>query len=284
MARTVGLLHPGEMGSVVGECLRAGGARVVWASGGRSDASHRRARAAGLEDVGRLATVVAASEVVISVCPPGSATDVARLVAAQRFRGLYVDANAVAPETARDVGRLVGAAGAELVDGGIIGPPPRGAGTTRLYLAGARAGEVADLFKGSALEAIVMPGDVGAASALKMAYAAWTKGSSALLIAVRALAIREGVDGALGAEWERSQPGLRARSESAVAANAKKAWRFVGEMEEIAATFGAAGLPPGFHEACAAIYGRLDRYKDAATAPTVAEAATALVGERHRPG
>ena len=97
-----------------------------------------------------------------------------------------------------------------------------------------------------------MPGDVGAASALKMAYAAWTKGSSALLIAVRALAIREGVDGALHAEWERSQPGLGARSESAVAGNARKAWRFVGEMEEIAATFAAAGLPAGFHEACAA--------------------------------
>ena len=79
-----------------------------------------------------------------------------------------------------------------------------------------------------------MPGDVGTASALKMAYAAWTKGSSALLIAVRALAIREGVDDALRAEWERSQPGLGARSESAVAGNARKAWRFVGEMEEIA--------------------------------------------------
>ena len=125
-----------------------------------------------------------------------------------------------------------------------------------------------------------MPGEVGAASAIKMAYAAWTKGSSALLIAVRALAIREGVDGALRAEWERSQPGLGARSESAVAGNAKKAWRFVGEMEEIAATFAAAGLPPGFHEACATVYGRLGRYKDAPTPPTVGEVAEALGAPR----
>jgi Domain of unknown function (DUF1932) len=101
---------------------------------------------------------------------------------------------------------------------------------------------------------------------------------------VRALAMREGVDGALRAEWERSQPGLGARSESAVAGNARKAWRFVGEMEEIAATFGAAGLPSGFHEACAAIYGRLDRYKDAPASPPVAEVAAALVAGRHRPG
>ena len=276
MATTVGLLHPGEMGSVVGACLRAGGIRVVWPSAGRSEASRRRARAADLEDLGTLAAVVTASDVILSVCPPGSVAAVARLVAAERFRGLYVDANAVAPGTARRVGQIVGAAGADLVDGGIIGPPPRDAGTTRLYLAGSRAGEIASLFKGGALEAVVMPGDVGTASALKMAYAAWTKGSSALLIAVRALAIHEGVDEALRGEWERSQPGLGARSESAVAGNAKKAWRFVGEMEEIAATFAAAGLPAGFHEACAAIYGRLDRYKDAPTAPSITEVADTL--------
>jgi 3-hydroxyisobutyrate dehydrogenase-like beta-hydroxyacid dehydrogenase len=275
MATTVGLLHPGEMGSVVGECVRRGGARVVWASAGRSEASRRRATAAGLEDLGSLAAVVAASDVVFSVCPPGSAVDVAGLVAAERFRGLYLDANAIAPETVRRVGEIVGARGAELVDGGIIGPPPREPGATRLYLAGSRAGDVASLCKGSAVEAIVMPGDIGTASALKMAYAAWTKGSSALLMAVRALAIREGVDGALRAEWERSQPGLGARSESAVAGNAKKAWRFVGEMEEIARTFAAAGLPAGFHEACAAIYERLGRYKDTPT-PPIAEVAAAL--------
>ena len=280
MATSVGLLHPGEMGSVVGTCLRAGGVRVVWPSAGRSEATRRRARAADLEDLGTLAAVVMASDVILSVCPPGSAADVARLVAAERFQGLYVDANAIAPGTARRVGQIVGAAGAELVDGGIIGPPPREAGTTRLYLAGSRAAEIADLFKGTALEAVVMSGDVASASALKMAYAAWTKGSSALLIAVRALAIREGVDGALRAEWERSQPGLGARSESAVAGNAKKAWRFVGEMEEIAATFAAAGLPAGFHEACAAVYGRLDRYKDAPAPPTLAEVAAALGAPR----
>jgi 3-hydroxyisobutyrate dehydrogenase-like beta-hydroxyacid dehydrogenase len=273
---TVGLLHPGEMGAVVGECLRASGARVVWPSAGRSEASHRRAQAAGLEDLGSLAAVVSVSDVVLSVCPPGSATEVARLVEAARFGGLYVDANAIAPGTAREVGAIVGAGGADFVDGGIIGPPPRGPGATRLYLAGARAGEVAGLFKGSALEAIVLPGAVGTASALKMAYAAWTKGSSALLLAVRALAIQEGVDDALRAEWELSQPGLAGRSETALAGNARKAWRFVGEMEEIAATFAAAGLPPGFHHACAALYDRLGPYKDAPETPPMAEAAAAL--------
>jgi 3-hydroxyisobutyrate dehydrogenase-like beta-hydroxyacid dehydrogenase len=268
----------------------------VWPSAGRSQATSRRAAAAGLEDLGSPAAVVQASHVILSVCPPGAAMDVARLVAAARFGGLFVDANAVAPATVRALGETVGAAGADLVDGGIIGPPPRKPGTTRLYLSGPRAGEVADLFKGSALETVLMPGDVGTASALKMAYAAWTKGSSALLLAVRALAIREGVDTALLAEWERSQPGLGARSEAAVAANAPKAWRFVGEMEEIARSFAAAGLPSGFHEACAAVYRRLDRYKDAPAAPPITEVADALGsratdpprsrtgGRRSRPG
>jgi 3-hydroxyisobutyrate dehydrogenase-like beta-hydroxyacid dehydrogenase len=236
-----------------------------------------------LEDLGAVAAVVAISDVVLSVCPPGSAADVARLVAGARFGGLYVDANAVAPATAREVGRIVGGAGAEFVDGGIIGPPPREPGTTRLYLAGPRAGEVAGLFKGGALDAIVLPGEVGTASALKMAYAAWTKGSSALLLAVRALAIREGVDDELGAEWEMSQPGLGARSEAALTGNARKAWRFVGEMEEIAATFAAAGLPAGFHEACAAVYARLGRYKDAPGTPAMTEAADALGGGEPSP-
>jgi 3-hydroxyisobutyrate dehydrogenase-like beta-hydroxyacid dehydrogenase len=283
MATTVGLLHPGEMGAVVGACLSAAGVRVVWASAGRSQATSRRAAAAGLEDLGSPASVVQASDVILSVCPPGAATDVARLVSAARFGGLYVDANAVAPATARAVGELVGATGADFVDGGIIGPPPRQAGTTRFYLSGPRAGEVAELFKGSALETVVMPGDIGAASALKMAYAAWTKGSSALLLAVRALAIREGIDQALRAEWERSQPGLAARSEAAVGANAPKAWRFVGEMEEIARTFAAAGLPAGFHEACAEVYKRLGRYKDATAVPPITEVADALGGRAADP-
>ena len=276
MPTTVGLLHPGEMGAEVGACLRATGARVVWASAGRSQATARRAAAAGLEDLGSPATVVKASDVILSVCPPGSALDVARLVAAAEFPGLYVDANAIAPATARAVGEIVGSSRADLVDGGIIGPPPRKAGTTRLYLAGARAGDVADLFKGTALEAIVMPGEAGVASALKMAYAAWTKGSNALLLAVRALGIREGVDAALRAEWARSQPGLEARSEAAVAATAPKAWRFVGEMEEIAQAFEAAGLPPGFHAACAQLYERLRAYKDAPETPPIADVAAAL--------
>lgn len=268
---TIGLLHPGDMGSVVGACAVAGGSRVLWASEGRSVGTRDRAAAAGLEDAGRLAAVVAGSDVVVSVCPPHAALDLARAAVALRFSGLFVDANAVSPATAREIGAVVEAGGAVFVDGGLIGPPPRAAGTTRLYLSGREAKRAAALFDGTRLETIAMSDAPGAASALKMAYAAYTKGVSALLMGVRALAAAEGVDDALLAEWHRSQPDLPKRSEAAARDNARKAWRFVGEMEEITATFEAAGLPGDFHEAAAEIYRRLAIYKDATMPPSMAE-------------
>jgi 3-hydroxyisobutyrate dehydrogenase-like beta-hydroxyacid dehydrogenase len=197
-------------------------------------------------------------------------------VAGLGFHGTYVDANAIAPDTTRAVGRLVEAAGATFVDGGIIGPPPRRPGVSRLYLSGARAAAVAALFRGSLLEAIALDGPIGAASALKVAYAGWNKGSQALLLAVRALAMQEGVDEALLAEWARSRPDLPRRSADAVTDNARKAWRFVGEMEEIAATFGAAGLPAEFHQAAAEVYRRMSGWKDTPAPPAIAEVAKAL--------
>ena len=273
---TIGILHPGEMGSAVGAAARSGGARVVWASAGRGPATRKRAEADGLEDVGTLARLARESEIILSVCPPANAPDVAREVAAIRFGGTFVDGNAIAPATTRAVGEIVSAGGARFVDGGIIGPPPRKAGEARLYLSGQGAIAVAAIFKGSLLEAIVLDGPIGAASALKMAYGGWNKGQQALLLAIRALAAHEGVDDALIAEWKRSMPDVPARSERAVSANIKKAWRFVGEMEENAATFAAAGLPTGFHDAAGEIYRRLAGWKDTATPPSMAEVAKTL--------
>lgn len=281
---TVGLLHPGEMGSVVGECARAGGTRVLWVSEGRSAESRGRAEGAGLEDAGTLSVLVGESSVILSVCPPHAALEVARAVAALGFSGVYADANAVSPATTREIGEIVGRSGATFVDGGIVGPPPETGGTTRLYLSGNRAATVASLFKRSPLEAVVLEGPVGAASAVKMAYASYTKGVSALLMAIRTLAISEGVDDALLGEWKRSHPELPARSESAVRGSARKAWRFSGEMEEIARTFAGAGLPDGFHRAAAEIYARLAGYKDAAEPPSVAEVADTLRKRETRSG
>jgi len=201
--------------------------------------------------------------------------DLARAVAACGFGGVYVDANAVSAETTREVGRVVEAAGASYVDGGIIGPPPIPGASVRLYLCGSRAGEIAPLFEGCIMQAIALEGPVGAASALKVCYAAWNKGATALLAGIRALAEQEGVDAALLAEWKISLPDIPKRSEM-VTVSARKAWRWIAEMEEIAANFEAAGLPAGFHLAAADIYRRLEGFKDAAKPPTLAEVTAAL--------
>jgi 3-hydroxyisobutyrate dehydrogenase-like beta-hydroxyacid dehydrogenase len=274
---TVGLLHPGEMGAAVGAAVLASGARVLWASEGRSAATRDRGREVGLGDAGTLEAVVRASRVILSVVPPHGAVDLARAVAALGYRGLYVDANAVAPATAREIGRVVEAAGARFVDGGIIGPATRGKrGVTRVYLSGPGATEVAALFGAGPLEAIVLDGPPGAASAVKTAYAGWNKGGQALLAAIRAFAIAEGVDAALLAEWKISRPDLPAASERAIHDNARKAWRFVGEMDEIARALAAVGLPAAFHEAAREIFARLAEHKDTTTPPAMEDAVRLL--------
>jgi 3-hydroxyisobutyrate dehydrogenase-like beta-hydroxyacid dehydrogenase len=186
----VGLLHPGEMGAAVGAALRERGETVLWASAGRSAATAGRAKQAGFEDAGSVEDLCAHSEILLSICPPHAAIEVAR--AARGFAGVYVDANAIAPQTAAAI-----AATFDYVDGGIIGPPPERPGTTRLYLSGAHADAVAQLFAGSVLDARVID---GSASALKMVYAAWTKGSAALLLAIDAAARELGVAEDLHAE------------------------------------------------------------------------------------
>ena len=273
--KTIAVLHPGEMGAALGAGLVARGHRVVWASAGRSAATRKRADACGLEDMATLARAVQAADIVFSVCPPHAALEQARAVAACGFGGVYIDANAVSAETTRAVGRTVEAAGASYVDAGIIGPPPIPGASVRLYVCGSRAGEIAPLFEGCIMQAIALDGPVGAASALKVCYAAWNKGATAMLAAIRALAEQEGVDAALLAEWKISLPDIPKRSE-AVSASARKAWRWIAEMEEIAASFEAAGLPAGFHLAAADIYRRLAGFKDAAKPPALAEVTAAL--------
>jgi 3-hydroxyisobutyrate dehydrogenase-like beta-hydroxyacid dehydrogenase len=214
-------------------------------------------------DAGTVERVAAESEVVLSVCPPHAASDVARAVTRCGFRGLYADANAIAPATARAVAAIVEPGGGRFVDGGIIGPPPRAAGTTRLFLSGPAAKELAGLFEGTPLQVILLAGSPEAASAVKMAYAAWSKGSTALLLSARAAARAYGVEDALAGEWQRSAPELAGRLESGARAAGAKGWRWVGEMEEIATTLEAAGLPSGFHLAAAEIFRRFPRRADA---------------------
>jgi len=280
----MGLLHPGEMGAAVGRCLTGAGYEVLWASEGRGAQTAARARAAGLTDAGTPAEVAERADIIFSICPPHAALDVAWAV--QGFSGLFVDANAISPATAREVALMVEEGGATYVDGGIIGmppppSPPAGAGSsTRLYLSGAEAQTVRGLFDGTSLDSRVLGSGALAASSIKMAYAAWTKGTAALLLAVRGLARAEGVEDALLAEWAMSQPSLQDRSRDAADSAAVKGWRWVAEMEEIAASMAADGLPDGFHQAAAEIFRRSPRAEPgAANGKLVDQVLAAITGD-----
>jgi 3-hydroxyisobutyrate dehydrogenase-like beta-hydroxyacid dehydrogenase len=278
MEPTVGVLHPGEMGAALATQLVSMGRRVVWCSDGRSPATRARAEAAGLEECARLADLLETAQIVLSVCPPQGAEDLARGVVGSGFKGTYADLNAISPERAIRVARLVTGAGGRAVDGGIIGAPPARPGMTRLYLSGPDAERVAELFAGSFVEAHVLPGAAGSASALKMAFASLSKGGAALGAIARGIAVEHGVEAALLAEWARgpvlSQPG----TDAAVTRTAAVAWRWLAEMGEIAATAEAAGLPGGMHHGAADVLERWEKCKDRTDIPV-----DRLIDALHRP-
>jgi 3-hydroxyisobutyrate dehydrogenase-like beta-hydroxyacid dehydrogenase len=265
--RRIGLLHPGAMGASVGAAARSNQHTVLWASAGRTGSTSARARRADLEDAGTVADLVKASEIVLSVCPPHAAEDVAREVAELGFTGVYVECNAISPDRTRAIQQIVEKTGVDYVDGGIIGGPAwtRDA-KTHLYLSGPRAQEVAACFEGSPLRTPVISDRIGAASAVKMGYAAYTKGTTALLTAILGMVEKEGVRAVLAQQWGEAFTEQTVRR---VCANTAKAWRFVGEMQEIAATFRGAGMPGGFHEAAAEVFERLEAFKDHAEPPTI---------------
>jgi 3-hydroxyisobutyrate dehydrogenase-like beta-hydroxyacid dehydrogenase len=249
------------MGVTIGSALIRCGHDVRWVESGRSRATAERAQGAGFVSSASLKPVIDGADVVFSVCPPSSACDVADEVAALGFSGIYVDANAVAPQTAQRVSDRIVGAGGHYVDGGIVGPPAHRAGSTRLYLSGPQAPEICAAMRDEILEVIDAGEGACSASSIKMCYAAYTKGSSALLLAVRALARALDVEDSLLGEWDRSQKGLSDRAQATARGTAPKAWRFTGEMNEIARTFASAGLPDGFHQAAEEIYERMASLK-----------------------
>ena len=244
-------------------CLISAGHRVLWCRHGRSAATAARAEAAGAVSVASMEELVEACDHAISVCPPGSALEVAQAVAARGYGGIYLDANAIAPSTSRAVAAALQGAGATAADGGIVGPPAWAQGTTRLFVSGESADRVVAAFDGSPMQVISIAGGIGAASAVKVAYATWTKAVGAALLAVRAFAEAEGVTEPLLAEWRRSQPGTVERSELTAAAVGPKAWRFGDELRQLGLAMDDVGLPGGFQVAAGTIYDRLAPLKDA---------------------
>jgi 3-hydroxyisobutyrate dehydrogenase-like beta-hydroxyacid dehydrogenase len=237
----VGLLFPGEMGALVGAAVDG---EVLWASDGRSEATKQRA--SGFHDLGSMAELVAQSEIVLSICPPAIAEEVAAEVFDAGFDGLYVEANAIAPARVERI-----AAGGRCVDGSIIA-----SSGVNLYLSGETddVAQVTALFPGRDVTAIPLEGGIGAASALKMAYGGWNKIGVALAAQAYAIARAYGVESALAGEGVESERIVRGSG---------RAWRWAPEMEEVAATCAALGLPDGIPRGAAELFSRWDAHRDA---------------------
>jgi 3-hydroxyisobutyrate dehydrogenase-like beta-hydroxyacid dehydrogenase len=255
---TIGILSPGDMGHAIGARLRRHGLRVITSLVGRSNRSAALAGKAGIIDVGEDRVLVQEADILLSILVPSEATACAERIAtalqAAPTNLLFADCNAIAPRTVQAMQGIVTAAGAEFVDVGIIGGPPRNddAGP-RLYVSGAQAEQFAVL-KEYGLDIRVLGPNIGQASGLKMCYASLTKGLTALATEALTAGKALGLSDALAAELQSSQPVLYRMFQGGVPAMPPKAYRWVGEMEEIARTFADLGLPPEMLEGAAAIY------------------------------
>lgn len=255
--QTVGLLSPGEMGSVVARVLIDHGMPVVTCLDGRGERTWERARSAGIRELATYEDLVEHCDLLLSILVPSEAEAAARRVAvALQHTGcrlLYVDGNAIAPDTARSVSEIIAAAGGSCIDAGIIGPPPTREGITRFYASGQRADEFAALGK-HGIDVRVLGTGIGQASGFKMCYAALTKGTAALAIAQLVAAARLGLYEPLVAELQLSQPDRYSDMARSLPATPDRTGRWIGEMEEIARTFASVGAPPGFHLGAADVY------------------------------
>ena len=254
---TIGVVSTGDMGHAVGRTLREGGFRVVTTLDGRSERSARLATQGGIEDVGDLAALIGQVDLLMSVMPPAAAIEFAtRTVEQMNATGatpLFADCNAIAPATSRTIAGIIKSAGADYLDGGIIGMPPGRKNPPRLYVSGDRP-ERLEILGRPDMIVRTLEGGVGAASAIKMCYAALNKGAMTLETLVLVGAAQLGLADELHRELAEAQPQTLARMEGRVPWLAADAERWSGEMLEIARTFAEVGLTPLIHEGAAEIF------------------------------
>jgi 3-hydroxyisobutyrate dehydrogenase-like beta-hydroxyacid dehydrogenase len=285
---TVAILSPGDMGHSIGNVLRENGLRVITCLEGRSDRTRRLAAEAGIAAVPTYADLVRSADLLLSVLVPAQAPNAAvRVAQALVETGVelaYADCNAIAPQTAKAIGGRLTEAGATFIDASIIGGPPRRESRPRMYVSGPDTSAM-EALNAYGLNVTSIGEEVGLASAIKMCYAAWTKGSTALVAELLVAAKALGVFEALEEEFRSSQSGMLMRMQSLPAVPIKSR-RFVGEMIEIAKTFGAVGLTPKMLEGAAEMYQFVgdthlaDRTpEDTSPMPTLEETLAILVGQ-----
>jgi 3-hydroxyisobutyrate dehydrogenase-like beta-hydroxyacid dehydrogenase len=283
MSIRLGVLNPGEMGISIAAAALENLPEVFWCSEGRSAATRKRAQQYGLTEISSMAGFCDTCDLIIGVCPPHSAYEQASMLVMKGFKGTYVEANAIAPAKAEAIAEKLEAAGIHCIDGGIIGLPAWRADSTWLYLSGSNTEKVTRCFTKGFLKTCVLGSNIGQASALKMCYAGWNKGSIALLATILGAAENHGVRTALEQQWNIFTPGFTQETHKRITGTARKAWRFTGEMEEIAATLQQSDMPADFFTGAAEIYRRESMFKDIGEAPAIEEVLKALARNKSVP-
>jgi putative dehydrogenase len=258
MNPTIAIVAQGAMGAGVAARLVERGLRVVTSLAGRSEASAQRAKVAGMIAVADEECTKA--DFLLSICPPSDALALAQkmaaLIAAGGNRPVYVDCNAVSPPSKVAIGEVIRKSGAPFIDVGIIGLPPKEGRSPYLHASGPAAAKLAVL-NDFGINVNVIEGPVGAASALKMSYAGITKGTTALGSMMMLAATRAGVADLLRGELDRSHPAFISNFQRAVPDMFDKAYRFVGEMQEIADFVGGDKPARQMYQAIAEFYTRI---------------------------
>jgi 3-hydroxyisobutyrate dehydrogenase-like beta-hydroxyacid dehydrogenase len=259
---TVTLLHPGSMGAAVAAQAVTAGHEVLWVPAGRSETTGHRAKEVGAIACDSLGEALERCAVVLSICPPQAAEDVAATVADHGFSGVYVDANAINPQRMQHIAEQI-QPGGTVLDGAIFGPPPGGQRAARFYLAGdGHCADVVDaLFKDTCLHVRRVGSSIGSASALKMAFASYQKAARTLAGVAHALADAHGVGDQLTAEAEVMASNILSHRDY-LPSVAARAWRWAPEMQDIAETLRAAGLPTDMAEAAVKVMSRWESDKD----------------------
>jgi len=271
------------MGISVAASAINSGHKVYWVSQGRSNKTRQRAEKHNLVEVEELSRLCQTCEIILSVCPPHAAENVALSVIDAGFKGLYLDANAIAPQRSTRIGQQMEEADIRFVDGGIIGGPAWKPMETWLNLSGEHSEAIASCFSNGPLEVKIIGHEIGKASALKMCYAAYSKGTTALLAAILAAGEALGVRETLYEQWNMDDPDFSKQVDRRARRVTAKAWRFEGEMHEIASTLREAGLPDGFHEAASEIYHRLAGFKGTSEPPAIDQVLETLLSQQKRP-
>ena len=258
---TVAVISPGDMGHDVGRMLGLHGLEVITCLVNRSERTKQLAAKGGIRDYPEMAEMLERADIVLSIVPPGlasqAADEVAESMATSGYCPPYADCNAVSPETAKAIAKRISDAGADFIDGGILGPPPNETrNNTRFYFSGAQAGLLSEL-DGKGIIVRQLGPEIGHASGIKMCYAALTKGTHALQTAVITLAEALGLTEEVNHEFQTSQDTSYKQMTSSAPRLPVVAWRYIDEMKQIAQTFEAAGITPKFHEGAAAVYSHL---------------------------